>query len=350
MTTVLDATPLAMTSGGLRRYVEELSKALAREFPEDRFILAADQRLKWSSPASNLEVDAHRPRRWVDRRWWLFGVQRVLRHAAVFHGTNFSVPYLPLRPSVLTLHDLSPWKDAAWHTNASRTRSRTPILIRTGIATVVITPCASIRAEAIDYFGMAADRVIAVAEAPADHFMPGEPWSGEPYFLFAGTIEPRKRVPWLIECWREVHRTTGIKLVLAGRRRDDAPAVAEEPGLQILGEVDEDVLASLYTGAIASIYPSVYEGFGLPVLEAMACGCPVIAGSAAALRETAGDAALFVSSDRSLVDAMLAVATLADLRLRLRDAGLKRAAQFSWRQTAHATRAVYQEAVRRFGA
>ena len=142
MRVAIDATPLTLSSGGLRRYAEELSVALAESFPQDEFFLVSDQRfhMPHTVPANLRRGEGpHNP---PERRWWLWGLDRELQRlkAGVFHGTDFAVPYLPRRPSVLTLHDLSPWMDAAWHANAGRVRRRTPLVIGLGFATMVVTP------------------------------------------------------------------------------------------------------------------------------------------------------------------------------------------------------------------
>ena len=142
------------------------------------------------------------------------------------HGPDFAVPYLPVRPSVMTLHDLSPWMDPAWHAGAERVRRRTPVLVEMGIATMVLTVSEAVRKQVLDRFRVRPDRVAAVPLAAAAHFRPVPPaHAGDPYFLFVGTLEPRKNVPALIDAWRAVRRECAIDLVLAGRRRDDAPAI-----------------------------------------------------------------------------------------------------------------------------
>jgi len=114
--------------------------------------------------------------------------------------------------------------------------------------------------------------------------------------------------------------------------------------------VPDDRLAELYSGAVACVYPSLYEGFGLPPLEAMQCGCPVITSRDPAIVEVCGDAAIHVDSTdvRALAEAMEWLATNNGERQRRREMGLQRAAQFSWRRTAAMTRGVYAEAIRRF--
>ena len=148
MRVAVDATPLGLTSGGLARYTSELVAALAAQFPEDEYRLVSE-----AGAANGLE-----------RRWWLWGVRREMERlgAEIFHGTNFAVPYLPSGPSVMSLHDLSPSMDRAWHHAADRVRRRTPLLIRLGIATMIVTDSEAVRRQAIEYFH-------ALAEAGTDH-------------------------------------------------------------------------------------------------------------------------------------------------------------------------------------
>lgn len=347
MNIAFDGSPLALATGGLRRYTEELILAVAREYPEDSLKVVSDQRISWKVPGS-VQVECRKPRTWAERRWWLVGVQIAARGSDVFHGCDFSVPYLPSRPSVMTLHDLSPWRNPVWHSKASRVRARTPLLLRLGIATMVITPSEQIRREAIDYFRLAPSRVAAVPEAASDFFRPAPPVRSELYFLFVGTIEPRKRVDVLIEAWREVAREHPVKLLIAGRLRAGEPAIAPMPNLELLGEVPDSDLPPLYSGAVATVYPSEYEGWGLPALEAMQCGCPVIAGSAASVHEFGGGAVLRAEDARTLAHVMTSLLTNATLRIESREAGLTCASRFSWARTARETHAVYEEARGRF--
>jgi alpha-1,3-rhamnosyl/mannosyltransferase len=284
----------------------------------------------------------------MDRRWWLWGIARELDRlgADVIHGPDFAVPYLPSRPSVLTLHDLSPWMDAAWHSSAGRVARRTPALLKLGIATMIVTPSLSVRAQAIERFHLRPERVVAVPEAAAPWFRPVGTAPPAPYFLFVGTLEPRKNVPALVEAWRETRRHHAVDLLLAGRRRRDWAPIPEEPGLRYLGEVPDQDLPALYSGALAFVYPSYYEGFGLPVLEAMQCGAGVIASRAVA--ETAGNAADYADTPGELARAMLRAIEEPGWQAAHRAQSLARSREFSWERTASLTHQVYQEARKRF--
>jgi len=337
----LDATPLTVPTGGVLRYTLELSRALAASYPADEYWLLSDQPFGIPAMPSNVHKGAG-PRTAAERRWWLWGLDREMtrRKVEVFHGTDFSVPYIPRRPSVMTVHDLSPWLFAE---GSSRVRRRVPVLLRAHNPTMIITPSEAVRRAAIARFRIDQERVVAVPLAASSHFRFSEHAApAKPYFLFVGTLERRKNIERLIEAWREVRKSQDIDLVLAGRPRDDFAMPAPEPGLRILGPVAEEELPALYSGAAACVYPSLYEGFGLPVLEAMQCGATVITSRDPAILEVSGSAAIHVDATdvRALAEAMRA-------RPVRREESLKRAALFSWAATANRTREVY-DAARRF--
>jgi glycosyltransferase involved in cell wall biosynthesis len=175
-----------------------------------------------------------------------------------------------------------------------------------------------------------------------------------PYALFVGTLEPRKNVPLLLEAFTRVRAKLDVQLlVVGGRGWLDEPIFAAHArsglgdAVRFLGNLDEDDLAVLYSHARAFVLPSLYEGFGLPVLEAMACGAPVICSNAGPLPEVAGDAAMLLDPHELTpwAEAMLAVLTDDQLADGLRQKGFARAATFSWTRAALATRDVYREAL-----
>jgi alpha-1,3-rhamnosyl/mannosyltransferase len=212
-------------------------------------------------------------------------------------------------------------------------------------ARFILTVSEAVRREVIAFFGVPEDRVRAVPLAASRHFVPttaqkATPAAVRPFLLFVGALEPRKNIEALVEAWRATRVETGADLLIVGRRRSDFPPLAESEGLRVLGETPEGELPGLYSQAMAFVYPSHYEGFGLPVLEAMQCGCPVIVSKDPALIELTGDAALHAGSPLELAEAMRMVAHRPDLR----QGGLARARCFSWERTARATRSVYAEA------
>src|ERR1700691_452188 len=186
MKIALDASPWRVPSGGARCYTEELTRALCDSFPGDQFWLLSDQKTTLPLARANLSA-GFGPRNMLERRWWSWGLQGEISRLGidVFHGTDFAVPYLPLRPSVMTLHDLSPWLDPGWHTESDRIRNRTPMLLRLGLATMVITPSDAVRRAAIERFHLQRDRVIAVPHAASAGFRPAAgPQAGTPYLLY----------------------------------------------------------------------------------------------------------------------------------------------------------------------
>ena len=349
MQIALDATPLVVPAGGVTRYTMELARALAEEQPGDGVWLLSDQRFPAPADApENLRAGSP-PRSVAERRWWLWGLSRELarREIDVFHGTDFAVPYLGGRPAVMTIHDLSPWSEAGAAEASPRVRQRMPLLLWANRATLVITPTEAIRREVRDRFRFPAERIVAIPLAAAKHFVPAPPAPGR-YLLYVGALERRKNLTVLVEAWRLARRTEpDLELWLAGTPRPDFPAFPPEPGLRVLGFVPEADLPALYSGAVAAVYPSLYEGFGLPVLEAMQCGALAIASRDPAVTEVAGDAAVLVDARdvRAWSEALAAAARgeCGEIRARAR----ARAAQFSWRDTARRTREVYAEAQRR---
>ena len=343
MIAALGATPLTVPTGGVMRYTRELARALAAEYSGDQYWLLSDQPFTMPAPVSANLHKGDGPRTSPERRWWLWGLNReMIRHGVeVFHGTDFSVPYISRRASVMTVHDLSPWerKEAS-----PRVRRRVPMLLRARVPTMIVTPSEAVRRAVLSRFGIDGDRVVAVPLAASSQFRPVDvPPPERPYFLFLGTLETRKNVSQLIEAWREVRKSEAVDLVLAGRPRDDFAMPAPEEGLRILGAVPDEDLPALYSGARAFVYPSLYEGFGLPVLEAMQCGATVITSRDPAIMEVSGGAAVHVDATdvRALVEAMRA-------RPVRRAESLQRAALFSWQATARKTREVYDVATRHF--
>ncbi len=331
MTVALDATPLTGTAGGIHRYVTELHLALEQEFPEDCFLLLSDQT---GEPPAGLA-----------RYWWLWGLNQQLDEVDVFHGTDFSVPYVKRRPSVLMIHDLSPWRfpDAS-----DRVRRRVPWLIRLRRYALILTPGEAIKREVVAHFGVSADDVRAVPLAAGALFKP-VPGARGSYFLCVGTMEPRKNLDTLLAAFQLVREAQpDYELLIVGRASGQAdgpgarPTEKEMKGVRYLGAVPDDDLPALYSQATAVCYPSLYEGFGLPVLEALQCGACVITSRDPALVETGGDATMKVEA--------LDVRAWAAAMLQARpdpEKAIRHAARFSWARTARLTREVYAEAIRR---
>jgi glycosyltransferase involved in cell wall biosynthesis len=214
-------------------------------------------------------------------------------------------------------------------------------------ASALITVSEFSRADLIEVLGATAERVNVIPEGVDERFFtdpdPGAAAAryglAGPYALAVGTMSARKNLPTLAQAARSLGER-GIELVLAGSDRGYLRGA--QAGLRRLGYVDEGLLPGLYAGAVALAMPSGYEGFGLPCLEAMAAGTPVVAADAGALPETCGDAALMVAPGdaAAFADALIAAAFDEQVRARLIEAGRRRAAEFSWARTATLTDAL----------
>jgi len=371
----IDGLPLTEVLTGIGHYTNELARHLAAEGSADQIEVVSPR----SYTASlNSQVDTPDNLRFVrsrvslwNRRWWSLGLPRYIRRKSldVFHGTNFEVPLQQVCPSVLTVHDLSMLlhSDTQEKKLVQRARSRLPAMARA--ATMIVTPTNSVRREVHEHLQVPLARIIAVAEAARECFRPIAEGTAlktrhrlgikDDFLLFVGTVEPRKNLAMLVAAFEAVVHNYGrpLQLVLAGRKGwlvDDlldswkrSPAAER---IVLTGYLSDEDLAALYSGCTAFIYPSVYEGFGLPPLEAMACGAPVVSSRIPVIKEVLGQAALLFNPDDAaeLANCINGLLSSEALRKKLAAAGPRRAAEYSWARTARETRAVYDEAIKRF--
>ena len=290
---------------------------------------------------------------------WL-NFERLMRKACrennfnIYHETAFVPVAISDIPVVYTLHDLSLIKHSNKHPRERVWFFKLFFKRRMPYATHIITVSEFMRNEIIEDLSIHPDTITAIHEAPDPGFYPR---SGEKirkmlehnnwpqnYILFVGTLEPRKNITVLINALSSMKNK--IPLILAGWQGwgdkqwlNEIMKLGLEKHIYIANYVDEETLACLYSGARAFVYPSLYEGFGLPVLEAMACGCPVVCSSVASLPEVAGDAALYFSphDHDELAHKLDMVIGDDSINEALIERGLKRAQQFSWQKTAQQT-------------
>ncbi len=272
------------------------------------------------------------------------------RAAALVHVTNC---FLPLRrpcPGVVTIHDLAfdAWpEDFPWGTGI-KYRLIAPRAARS--AELVICPSEFTRRDLRERYGIERSKVRVIPEAPAlalgDASAPVE----GPYLLAVGDLRRKKNVAALVRAFAELHRERAIdhRLVLAGADAGEAPrlrALAGDAPVELHGYVDDASLDALIRGAELLVHPSLYEGFGLVVLEAMARGTPVLAARAGALPETGGDAAAYFEPEErdGLKTALGKLLEDSGRRAQMSALGIEWAARFSWERTARETVNVYRE-------
>ena len=362
----LDGMPLSELKTGVGAYTFELAHALAAQSPHDNFELVSPRPFQAGATDDdkppNLSLVYSKPNP-LHRRWWTFGLPSYVRRTSMtlFHGTNFEVPLRGKCPTVVTIHDLSWLLHSSTHEARAvlRGRLRLPMMARR--AAMVITVSESVRREVCERLEIEGDKVVAIPLAPQRAFTPlaTDVTAGvrarlgveDEFLLFAGTIEPRKNLVTLVRAFEEVLRTTELRpqLVVAGKVGWKSKDVLTQMGMErvkMVGYVSDADLCALYSSCRAFIYPSIYEGFGLPPLEAMACGAPVIASAVPSVN--ASVARVISPTDvhglaRSIVE------LLNDEKTRhvLSQAGQKHASQFSWERTAKLTREVYEEALNR---
>jgi len=311
------------------------------------------------------------PAWWFERLTERFELPRVEWFARfdVFFAPNFVPPPTHARRLVVTVHDLAfrlypqtaPQSTRWWLSRIDRTLQQASRIIAVSEAT---------KRDLLELYGIEADRVTAIPHGVDGHvFHPSPPEEVErvrrrfgiagPYLLSLGGIEPRKNLPDLVKAFAQLDADCRPTLVLAGGSVEWNPqgrdalqvALGELPRqvaerVVLTGYVEEQDKVALLSGAEALVYPSLYEGFGLPVLEAMACGTPVVTSDLSALPEVAGDAALLIdpSDPSAIASAVERVLRDDDLRHDLRSRGMSRAAGYTWEATARRTAAVLHEA------
>ena len=368
----VDVSAAVHAKAGIGRYAGSLAQALV-ELQPGRITLFFNRGRTATLPPGLESVPArsiragYKPWRmavWLGQRAGL-GFTHLMPDATLFHATEHLLPPLSDLPTVLTVHDMifkrfpeHQKRLNYWYLNATM-----PLYCQR--ASAIITVSQASKRDIVADYGLDPAKVTVIYEAASSEFKPASPGVAdqarrcyglpERYLIHVGTIEPRKNLTRLVEALKRL-RDSGlhIPLVVVGGKGwlyDDffrrLEALEMEDAVCFPGYVPDDDLVALYSAAVATVMPSVYEGFGLPVLESMACGTPVLASNSSSLPELGGEAAhYFDPYDVAAVAASIReVWTKAGLQEEMATLGLQQAARFSWARAAAETLAVYSRTI-----
>lgn len=374
MTIYLDVSAAVHSRAGLGRYAETLARHLVADESDGQSYALFYNRDRTVRPLTGLEgvpartVSAgYKPWRMavLMGQWARVGFNRLVPGATLLHATEHLL--MPLRdvPTLLTVHDLIYRHFPQYHKrlNYWYLNLAMPLYVRRADAVIAVSECT--RRDLMVAYGVPPEKVTLVYEAAAPRFAPPSTdlvarvrarYSlPERFLLTVGTIEPRKNLSRLLAAFEVVARRGLVDVwVVAGRPGwlyDDFFARLEASPCRerviLPGFVPDEELPALNAAATVAVLPSLYEGFGLPVLEAMACGTPVVCSEASSLPEFGGDAACYFdpTDPEAMAAALAKVLSDRDLRREMRRKGLQQAACFSWQRAAQETRALYDRLI-----
>lgn len=370
----IEAKVLTSRPSGIGRYAINLVRSLLRALPEkdhtlEIVLLTGPQTARSVLDNCSGQYREHFCAIQSSLLRSLFSLPRSIVHhnINIFHGLDHvGIPLFSKRCTyIITVHDVMPLLFPQLFTLKHR------LIVRAGLARVaqqadmVIVPSYAVQHDVQHYLHISKDRVVVIPEGCEPRFRPlAEPEQlyrvrvkyGLPplYMLCLGTLEPRKNITTLLHAFARLrqilHGEPALHLVVAGARGwqeqtifQTIKSLALEQVVCLPGFINDEDLPALYGGALLFVFPSLYEGFGLPVLEAMSCGVPVVTSNTSAMPEVAGDAALLVDpyDVKGMATAIAAIVHDASLRDNLRQKGLARAQQFSWEMTARQTLDLY---------
>lgn len=364
----IDARMLAYRRGGISSYIRHLLSALASIDPENEYRVLRHRRDRTRQEAG---PNFRRATVWTPCHHrlerWALGAEVFRLRLDLLHSPDFIPPAFGARCFVVTVHDLNFLYYPQFQTADSRRYYNEQIAWAVSHADHILADSEATRTDLVHLLGVPSEKVTTVylGVDPAFRLLPPDRIQetlaryglAPGYLLFVGTLEPRKNLPGLLMAYRILlsRGVTREPLVVVGSRgwlyeevfvRMEALGLAAH--VRFLENVPDEDLPALYTGAALLAMPSFYEGFGLPALEAMACGTPVVLSDRGSLPEVGGEAAVWVDPDNPEDIAAGIARVLEDptLRERLRAAGLAQAARFTWEETARKTLNVYLQVAR----
>jgi glycosyltransferase involved in cell wall biosynthesis len=362
-----DATALQIARhSGVGNYTAQLLAALLDRADERQYALLANRPLNGETPPGTLGQVG---RRFPNRSMWMqLALPRDLAalRPDLCHFTNSLAPLRAPCPLVITLHDMSLFVHASLHPLKSQLFVRPIIPLAIRRAAAIITVSYHARREIVDGLQVSPEKVHVIYEAAAPQFhvitdaaeldrVRQRYHLQKPFVLYVGNIEPRKNLTRLVAAFAQARRQqSDLELILAGQlgwKYASLLRAIEDlklgSAVRRLGYVPDEDLPALYNLARVLAFPSLYEGFGLPVIEAMACGTPVLTSNGSSLAEIATGASILIDplSVDDIAHGLVRLAGDDALHARLRTAGLARAAQFSWPRAAEETVRVYDAVV-----
>ncbi len=365
----IDARIVHYARGGIRNYVLHLLEGLALlDVDTDYCVLRSRKDRNPPLPGSNFHpvacwTPAHH---WLER--WALGIETARLGLDLLHSPDFIPPAFGYRRSVITVHDLNFLYYPQFLTAESHRYYNQQIEWAVRRVDHILADSHATKSDLTLLLGVPPEKVTVVHLAADPAFRPlpeaearkvAVQYDLEPgYLLFVGTLEPRKNLPGLLQAYRLLlnEEVTTAPLVLIGGKgwlydevfeRVEVLRLTEH--VRFLHDVSDADLVGLYNSAGVLAMPSFYEGFGLPALEAMACGTPVVVAERASLPEVAGEAGLLMNPDDpdDIARALARVLTDEPLRARMRELGLAQAARFTWEETARKTLAIYRRELAR---
>jgi len=364
----IDGRAFASPAAGVRRYIKGLTRALLTlGEPLELVALGGVDTSLLPPGVGHVAEPPHPP---TNLGWTLVGLPRAARRAGVdvVHAPAYTAPFWSPAPVVLTIHDVSYERHPEWYPYRRDWARRAFYRRSAHVASEILTVSMFSATEITAAYGIPPERLTVTPLGVDGAFVATDPRRrGDlppgvvpPYVLHVGDLHERRNLVMLVgavlSARRQSKTAQALSLVLVGTDLgvgDAVSTIAARAGaadaVVRLGSVNERRLRALYQGSVALAYPSFYEGFGLPLVEAMACGTPVIASNVASMPEVLGDAGILIdpADEGAWTQALLDLLSEGETRVHLREAGLRRAGEFTWERTARLTLDVYRRALAR---